>query len=190
MKTLVEIEGTLVEIKKDKNNKLHARELSVDEQFETSVLEQNIAQSLDNEFNKLSNEVFDEVRRSFKTSLKENLLKTIGFNTSFGKWEIDHCNGRQSIVTNLLSQRVKEDFCTSFDTVLKPEIDGMILSLKKEIMKEYKDLFMRYVRDELRQSSQEAARNFLNSLISKEITKTQKEVVKRFEAAFVPKEED
>lgn len=96
----------------------------------------------------------------------EVILKMAGFDDRWGKWEIDHCNGRMASVSkyieSIAQDVVKEWIDNNIDTFPK-----MTEELQVEILNEYKQIYLRnierYVTD---QSYDEASRTAV-SLVAK-----------------------
>jgi hypothetical protein len=59
---------------------------------------------------------------------KEIIANALGFSSSFGRWEVDHCNARQSAIGNALGEAALEqiqmaipDFIFDYKAILKKE---------------------------------------------------------------------
>ena len=186
-RTLVKLDDQYIEIKEGKKG-LVAKRLSPEDAFEVSILDEGFDKMLENDINKLANESYNELQAEFKNNLKTNVLKVVGFNRDRwhdAKWEIDHCNGRQSAITELISEKVQQMFRTSFDTMIQPEVDAMMAPLKKSILKEYREIFSREVRRSMQTQAEAAARNFISTVMTKEVTKFQRKALEKAEIAFL-----
>ena len=183
-RTLVKLDDTIIEIR-DGAKGLEAKRLSPDDEFEVSLLDEGVEKLIENDVHKLANEAYTELQSTFKTNLKQNVLRIVGFDNRWDKWEIDHCNGRQSALTEFMSQKVKTMFHEEFDKLLQPEIAKMVEPLKRQLAAEFKETFTRAVRENIRSSAQAAATTFLTDVMSKQIQKFQKKALAKAELAFL-----
>lgn len=185
-RTLVKLDNELIEITEGKKG-LEAKKLSTDTLVEVSLLDEGVEKLIENDIHKLANEAYSELQRNFKDTLKCNVLKVVGFDNRWSDrgWEVDHCNGRMSHLTEYMSSKVKSMFSEEFDKMLQPEIEKMLEPTKKALVKEFKEMFQRCVRDQLRSQAEMAAKNFLNDVMKKQITKFQRQAIEKAEVAFL-----
>lgn len=183
-RTLVKLDDTIIEIKEGKKG-LEAKRLSEDDLIEITLLDEGIEKFIENDVHKLADEAYAELQQSFKNTLKANVLKIVGFDDKWGKWEIDHCNGRASVLTEYMSHKIQTMFRTEIDALMQPEIEQMLKPLKKQMIAEFKSEFIREVRSEIRQSAQKAASSFLSDVMSKQVQKFQKQAIEKAELAFL-----
>lgn len=185
-RTLVKLDDYVVEIK-EKGGKLVATKLDENDEFEVSMLQEGVEKMLENDVNKLANEAYAELQKSFKHTLKGNVLRIVGFDNHWNdqKWEVDHCNGRNSVLTEYISEKVKQLFRTEFDQLLQPEIDKMLVPAKAALVKDFKEHFNRAVKEHIRNRAQEAAKLFLVDVLGKEVKKLQKKAIAGAEEAFL-----
>jgi hypothetical protein len=186
-RTLVKLDDKIIEIKNGKKG-LTATQLTEDDMFEVSLLDEGFDKLLENDVNKLANEAYTELQQSFKDNLKCNALKIIGFNKDRwhdAKWEVDHCNGRTSAITELMTSKVRAMFAQSFDAMIQPEIDAMTKPLKAAALKEFKDTFTYQVKNQMREQATKAAAEFLEQVMKKEVTKFQRKAIEKAEIAFL-----
>jgi hypothetical protein len=185
-RTLVKLDNYLIEVKEGKDGKLSAKKLEDNDAFEASILEEGVEKMLENDVNKLANEAYEELQKSFKHTLKGNVLRIVGFDNRYDqKWEVDHCNGRHSAITEYMSDRVKQLFRQEFDVLLQPEIEKMLIPTKAALVKEFREVFNRAVREQIRSQAQEAAKVFLIDVLGKEVKKFQKKAISGAEEAFL-----
>lgn len=96
----------------------------------------------------------------------EVMLKLLGFNDSWGKWEVDHCNGRsgESSIGDFLKtaqqKAIKEWLATSLPLTLSPKT---LSSLQKSVQKEYE----LSIRRELHSAVRDKADKDLECLLGK-----------------------
>lgn len=182
--SLIKLDDKIVEIVKGEKG-LKARELTNDEVFEISVLDQPIENLIKNDLNVLANEAYGELQNTFKHDLKKNVLKIVGFNHSWDKWEVDHCNGRSSVLTEYMSSKVQQMFRAEFEKMLQPEIEKILKPVKKDILDEFKHAFVREARGHIYSETREQAKKFISELVAKQIQKHQKEITKGVELSFL-----
>lgn len=186
-RTLVKLDNTYIEIKEGKNG-LIAKKLAEDDMVEVSLLDEGFDKLIENDVNKLANEAYTELQEEFKNNLKTSVLKVVGFNRDRwhdAKWEIDHCNGRQSAITELISDKIKQMFRDSFDALLQPEIEAMLKPLKATMLKEYREKFSYEVKNQMRSQAEAAAKQFVAGVMAKEVTKFQRKALEKAELAFM-----
>lgn len=187
-RTLIKIDDKIVEIVKNKDG-LTARELRDDEMFEIGVLDEGVEKLIQNDINKLTNQAYEELKQEFKSNLKANVLHIAGFRKdSFHRenWEVDHCNGRSSSVTQYLSSKVQHLMHQEMDQhVTAEEIKPLIKAAKKALLKDVDDYFRRAIRDEMYQQTQRAVKEFVAAEIKKSMVKYQKEAIEKAEVAFL-----
>lgn len=87
-------------------------------------------------------EVTREVIKDLNSSKREVAVKLLGLNNSWGKWEVDHCNGRKSpigdyldieckeLIAEWVREAVKEVLTAEYKDKFKTQIKG---ALKKEV---------------------------------------------------------
>jgi hypothetical protein len=189
-RNLIQLDNEMLEIKRDAKGNLTVKRLTPEELVEVHVLEDSVATLLDNDFNKIANDTMEGLRKEFKASLRENILRVVGFTNNWGKWEVDNCNGRNSLITEYIAQKIRQDIKGEFDSLLKEDIEKMLVPMRKQLAAEYKEVFARTVRESMRYQAQEAAKEFLTSLLTKEITKVQKQAIAKAEACFLAKKKN
>lgn len=184
-RTIVKLDDKLIEIKKGKRG-LVATELKDDALFDASILEDGIDKLIQNDMNQLANEAYEELRQGFKRTLKANVLRIAGFEDRWGNgYEIDHCNGRSSMMTDYLSSRVRNLITQEIDaSFTKEELMSVVPDIKKALLKEAKDLFRHELRDSMRDQVRESAKEFLQNVVMKQIAKNQKQLMKEAGAKF------
>lgn len=108
-----------------------------------------LAEDKDNVMQKVIDEARGELMKTLKTGIKQTVLGCLGFEkNSWGEtgFKVDHCNGRMSTVTELISRELKEE-------LLKVKLDvNFILTeeerskLKEAIRKDYAERYMQEVK--------------------------------------------
>lgn len=185
-RTLIKLDDKLIEITQGEKG-LQAKELNADEVFEVSILDEGVEKLIENDINKLTNEAYKELQQSFKNTLKENVLKLAGFDNHWGHgWEVDHCNGRNSMISQYISSKVQQMITAEIDKIITPaDIQVMIKDTKKAVLKEVQRNFEHHFREESYAQTKAAAKDFVASAIKKSMTKYQKQVIEKAEIAFL-----
>ncbi len=138
----------------DENGNIVVKEVKAEEALAATV--EDIVLSDAEEFNvTILQEVVDSARTSLKQTLEKNLkgttLKLLGFSQSWSaedRWEVDHCNGRISILSEMLSEEVKDRI---FNIDIKKDWSGLTDKEVKELQsathRDFKEAYNRKVRD-------------------------------------------
>jgi len=185
-RTLIKLDDKVIEITHGKKG-LQAKELTTDELVEVSLLDEGVEKLIENDINKLTNEAYAELQRDFKNNLKNNVLKIAGFENRWNQtWEVDHCNGRSSIMSQYISGKVQQMMTDEINKVISPEdIAAIVKMAKKGLLKEFQEQFYRQVREHFYKESQDQAKNFLSATLKKQITKYQKKALEKAELDFL-----
>lgn len=187
-RTLIKLDDKIIEITQGKKG-LKARELSVDEIAEVTLLDEGTEKLLKNDINRITNEAYEELTQEFKNNLKSNILQIAGFRKDtwgHNSWEVDHCNGRSSMVTQYIASKVQQMITAEMDKLLTPEeIQGVIQGTKKGLLKEFAEKFRYAVREGLYKKSQEEAATFLKDVVGKQMKKFQKDAIEKAALAFL-----
>lgn len=185
-RTLVKLDDKVLEIVQGEKG-LKAKYLTDDELAEVSLLDEGVESLIQNDINAITNQAYEELKNSFKYSLKTNVLKIIGFDNrwSDNKWEVDHCNGRTSLLTEYMSGKVQQMFREEFDKLLQSEAEELLKTAKKAFITEYATLFQREVKEIARKEARVKAEAFVKDLVAKQIEKYQKSLIKGVELSFL-----
>ncbi len=183
-RTLIKLDDKIIEITQGKKG-LIAKELSEEDLCEVTLLDEGVEKLIENDINRLTNEAYSELTLGFKASLKENVLKIAGFSNGWGRWEVDHCNGRSSIMTDYISSKVRSTITTELDKMLQPDIEKALEPIKSALIKEYKEEYSCAVRDQMRSQCENAAKAFVSSVMTKQIAKHQKKALEKAEETFL-----
>lgn len=104
--------------------------------------------------------VDDYIRRSVDIDVQSMVAAVLGFRYSFDRWEVDHCNGRQSPLTDLIKGRAGkivseklDDFIEKWEPTQKMKKD-----LQRAIKEEFHEVYAREVRASVRSTIKEHAR--------------------------------
>lgn len=173
---------------------LKAEYLSDEEAFDLHVFDVPVEELLKNDINEATNDAYSELKRTFKETLKKNVLRIVGFDQRWqNEWEIDHCNGRSSVVTEYIASKVKEMFTAEFNSITQEEINQLLKPVKKTLLKEIKDCFEREAKSKIRENIYQEAQTFVKKTIEQQVQKYQKSLTKQVEKQFFgtyPKSED
>lgn len=126
--------------------------------------------------------IIDKARDELKTSLERNIkgtvLNALGFEkSSYGNgWNVDHCNGRMSAVTNIISEELKKrifeieigkDFALTEDEKRQLH-DSMKKDFKRAYQRKIEDMTWRY--------AEETAKKHVEEWVN-ELTKSKVETI-------------
>jgi uncharacterized protein (DUF1697 family) len=117
-------------------------------------------------------DIIDNARNELKKTLEQNLkgtvLRSLGFEKDSyggGGYRVDHCNGRMSAVTDLLSNEIRErilnvEIGKDFDIT-----DSEKKELKNSMEKEFKDAYTRQVRNLVYNKAETLAAQHVNEFV-------------------------
>lgn len=100
---------------------------------------------------------------------KEVVLKLLGFNESWGKWEIDHCNGRagESAVGDYLKNVKRAAINSWLDEAELPKMDKSISAvMRKELKRDYDKFLKEYLYEYAQAQARETAQEIIKSVFS------------------------
>jgi len=105
------------------------------------LLDQDPEALTENVYNQMFNKVFDDIKKDWEKDLRKSVLHILGFSDSWGRMQVDHCNGRMSTVGDLISTEAKK--------LMMEQLDPKALTLTEEERKELskatkKDLLERF----------------------------------------------
>lgn len=185
-RTLIKIDDMLVEITKGEKG-LQAKELTADEVFEVSMLDEGIEKLIENDMNRITNQAYKELTDGFKNTLKTNVLRIAGFDGRYGNgYEVDHCNGRSSMMSQYISSKVQNMITTEIDKFITQEdLADALKDVKKGILKDIKEKFAYAVREESYKQINTAAKDFVAEAVKKSMIKYQKQAIEKAEIAFL-----
>jgi len=97
------------------------------------------------------------------THIRGMALSAIGFSTSFGRIEVDHCNGRNSVLSDSINFKARE----FVEKKLTKEIDKVKVTpeLKKVVKREFDDAISNSIRWNIETKVKETVEKFMNELI-------------------------
>lgn len=110
----IDFKGHILKIAENKKGKLSCTESNREElelaQADLILLDGDPEEVLNNVYNSTVNTAYSDIKKEWEKDLKKNVMKLLGFSDTWGKWEIDHCNGRMSEMSDLINQEVKKLF--------------------------------------------------------------------------------
>jgi len=68
----------------------------------------NVKELVNRVFRDWSRDIDGKIREMLDERLHDTIAKLLGFDDSYGRWEIDHCNGRNSPITRYLDEKVRD----------------------------------------------------------------------------------
>ena len=120
------------------------------------------------------------VHQLLDKSSKEVVMKLLGFNETWGKWELDHCNGRagNSAAGDYLKEVQHSAIKDWLQTVSMPKLDKTVLTrLEKQAQSEY----LQYINNEVRQLAHVQAQTDARELVT---ALTESKQIKNYLAAM------
>lgn len=131
-------------------------------QADLILLDNDPEEVLKNVYNTTINNAFKDIEEGWKKDLKKNVMRLIGFSDTWGKWEIDYCNGRTSDMSHLITHEVKKMFLeTNFTpeqlTLTKKEKEEFCSSIKKDLREKFEYRYRQFYMEALEKAMKEQA---------------------------------
>lgn len=184
-RTLIKLDDKVVEIVEGKKG-LKAKYLTDQEVFDVNVFEAPVEELVQNDINRITNEAYKELQESFKATLKTNVLKIVGFDNRWhNNWEVDHCNGRNSLLTDFMSEKVKAMFYEEFNKMTENDIQKSLEPVKKIFIAEFIKVFEHEVRSQARDAAYNEVQAFVKQLATQQVQKYQKDLIRGVELSFL-----
>lgn len=107
------------------------------------------------------------VHRMLDKASNEIVMKLLGFNDSWGKWELDHCNGRSGnspageFITKVQQSAVQDWLATVTMPKLTKEVRAR---LEKQAQSEYEQHMRNAIREKARQLAEADAKTLVTAL--------------------------
>jgi len=119
------------------------------------------------------NNTSSKLQKSVETKLNDLVYKLIGFSDSWGKWEIDHCNGRMSDVASFISTKVRNQIVEELDKGInfisdKDKVELQI-AMRKEFLSLYKDSLKRTMQREAQQLADKHADEIIKEMVENQL---------------------
>lgn len=182
--SLVKIDDTLFIVSETKEKQLQP--LSEVEAFEAQVLEEDFEKRLQNEVHNVTNQAFDELKVEIKKNIKNIVLCSIGFENRWkDSWEVDHCNGRSSLVTGLITQKVQDILRKEMERLVEKHQKSLVKTFESTFIKEFKQVFAYEASKQVREIASSSAVEFAADLFREQTKKHQKEAILTVKAAFL-----
>jgi len=130
----------------------------------------SIKEEMEEAIGKALREVLKEIPNQVKRGMSGTVARALGFENRWGGWEVDHCNGRMSVVSELISSAAQTKVR---EAVMEASKEFTISkTLKKAIMSDMKNVFNRAFRNTLgeeieklaRQKAQEMAKQLMSDM--------------------------
>lgn len=118
--------------------------------------------------------IVDQNAALFLKNLKSTIHKrletvaaeALGFSNSWNKWEIDHCNGRHSVVTNLITEKVQTIAKNSLDDILtEDKVKELMEKCKQSILNDFSNKFHDMLRNKFEQKAEKFVEEYANQLL-------------------------
>ena len=129
-----------------------------------------VLKSIDKWKEKNSKEVLTErVHKLLDDNAETIVLKLLGFDNRWNKWELDHCNGRkgESAAGDYLRQVQHDAIQDWLKNVKLPELNKTLSSvMKKELERGYKQYLRQFLYEYARKEADKTAKEIIESLFS------------------------
>lgn len=183
-RTLIKLDDKLLEVTQGKKG-FQIKELSDNDLLEVSLLDEGVEKFIENDVNRLTNEAYDELKKSFKETLKSNVLKVIGFEYRWNQWDVDHCNGRMSQLTTYMSEKVKNMITAELDKLLQVDVEQLMKPVRQTLVKDFQEAFEREARNRIREQAAASAADFVKDIMDKQMQKFQRAAIQKAKTAFL-----
>lgn len=91
-------------------------------------------------------------------NLRASVAGILGFSKSFGSWEVDHCNGRMSVISEFIGHEARTAANEAAAKILTPELVAeTIEKMKESIIRDFVGTFSRQLHDSVYHYAKEAA---------------------------------
>ena len=94
--------------------------------------------------------VANEIVKDLNAQKRDVTLRLLGIDNRWGKWEVDHCNGRESPITKLLAEQSK-DVIRGWVNEAVQEV--LTTELKSKVMKDAKAAVKREIEQHVRDNT-------------------------------------
>lgn len=129
-----------------------------------------VLKSIDQWKEKNSEEALTQrVHKLLDSNAETIVLKLLGFDNRWNKWELDHCNGRsgESAAGDYLRQVQQDAIQDWLKSVKLPELSKSLSSvMKKELEADYKRYLSQYLYEYAREAADKTAKEIVESLFS------------------------
>lgn len=143
----------------------------VDKQKLTTIIEEQIDKQIAKELSTLGAKVENFINARFL----EAIAKALGFNNRWdGRWEVDHCNGRNSFFTDHISREAKEHATRMANMFLVSDMglfleDEEIEAMKQACKKDFREYVKRDLDREMRTRVDHVVKRVLDSIIDESL---------------------
>lgn len=153
------------------NKTTHTPSINLEELNPINDLLTTILKSIDQWKEKNSEEVLiQRVHKLLDANAETIVLKLLGFDNRWNKWEIDHCNGRsgESAAGTYLRQVQQEAIQDWLKSVKLPELNKSLSSaMKKKLEADYKHYLNQFLYEYAREEADKTAKEIVESLFSR-----------------------
>lgn len=105
------------------------------------------------------------VRDRLNQQVNETVLKVIGFENRWGKWEVDHCNGRMSALSELVKNVAQSEFQTWFKENMGRG-PKLTTEQRKAIVCEFDEAVLRAAREAAKRKAADLGSKALNNALA------------------------
>ena len=117
---------------------------------------------------KVTEEQLSKLDSTIENMMKQMIASLLGLSYSWGKAEVDHCNGRNSILTTIIEEKARKQVEKLVSTFKFDENDKEVLEAFK---KEYKEQLRRRISWHAENEAKRIAGIMIQKFTDKELTK-------------------
>lgn len=138
------------------------------EQSMNEELSQQIAETIDIAAAK----TISEIPKVIENALMAIVRGSLGFERDYRSWRVDHCNGREPVVSQVVKEMAQPVFAKVFKNLFtQKEMKKLLKEQEKAVEQEFKNIFKRKLSEEIRKQATELAEEHAK-LIAENIKKT------------------
>jgi cobalamin biosynthesis Mg chelatase CobN len=110
-------------------------------------------------------DIMTETVRDMKKDMTEIMAKMMGFNNHWGRWEVDHCNGRRSVISDVIEDKTRAVVTDWINENLTADLTKKILDKQRaELVKDFTEGVHRGARSQLYRLTEELGQNIADEI--------------------------
>lgn len=123
----------------------------------------------------------EKIIREIENIIRDSIPSLLGLTHSFGRWEIDRCNGRKSILTDMINNKAQEIAQKEINKIKDIKLNTEQI---KAIEKDYTDNLIEKIERNLREESYKEADRIVQKLVERKAT----EIISKINESLFKKE--
>lgn len=153
------------------NKTTHTPSINLEELNPINDLLATVLKSINQWKEKNSEEVLNQrVHKLLDANAETIVLKLLGFDNRWNKWELDHCNGRkgESAAGDYLRQVQQDAIHDWLKSVKLPELNKTLsAAMQKSLKQDYENFLRNSLYDYAREEADKTAKEIIESLFSR-----------------------